>query len=438
MVKLFYSLIMMISFVCANAQNNQNAEIAELTSGNFSVYKAVGKGNDFKFELAAKPWPVDLKKEGEVYTEVTIKRAGIIEEKYQVDLPGCPAYYKSSTTDVVITVIDKKIYYYTYSIKSGSIIQYILSESKVGNYNNEKAELDDYRTKIKILQTTARTERIEENKALAEKEARENTLEGKAIKDIKVLLVNAGADIGMLSIVSIGFEVILADGTILKTKNLGGKTPYADFEVKVSGGQYSGGDLKVANDSREIPNDKIEVEAWSKFGDKKIVGKLSHPINYNSEINYQYQGASGASGRGMTVGYSENGQDGKNGRSVRINAEKLTVNGTVISHLKITDATTGQLLSEAKLNQLAKITINVSGGNGGSGCEGRSCYSGNGGSGGNAGDGGDVYLSGSAASFLQIVVMNDGGKGGKGGAAKTTNNTSGSNGSNGKKGNFYK
>lgn len=427
-----------MSVLNAVGQKDQNKELAEITSGNFTVYKAVGKQNDYKFETASKPWPVTLTKEGEVYTEILIKRAGIIDEKYQVDLPGCPAYFKSETSDIIITAIDKKIYYYTYSIKTGADIQYILSESKPGSYTSEKSKIDEYRNLIKVKQTTARTERIEENKAIAEKEARENTLEGKTIKEIKVLIIDVPLNIGMLSILGIGFEVVLADGTVLKTKNLGGKTPYADFEVKASGGQYSGGDLKVANDSRDIPGDKILIEACSKFDDKKIWGKLTHPINYYSEINYQYQGSSGTSGRGMTVGYSENGQDGKDGRSVRVSAEKLTVNGSVISHIKITDATTGQLLSEAKLHKDAKITINVSGGNGGSGVEGRSCYSGNGGSGGNGGNGGDVYLSGTAASQIQLSVLNDGGKGGSGGARKTSSNTNGTNGSSGRKGNLYK
>ena len=437
-LKLFNFIVLFLLAFISAGQRDQNIEIAEISSGNFTVYKAIGKQNDFKFEATSKPWPVELIKDGKVYTEILIKRAGIIDEKYQVDLPGCPAYYKSSTSETVITVLDKKIYYYSYSIKTGATIQYILSESKTGSYASEKAKIDEYRTLIMSKQTSARTERIEENKAIADKEARENTLEGKSIKTIKVMLVDAPVNIGMLSIVGIGFEVILADGSILKTKNLGGKTPYSDFEVKASGGQYSGGDLKVSNDSREIPGDKIEVEACSKFDNIKICGKLSHPINYNSEINYQYQGGSGASGRGMTVGYSENGQDGKDGRSVRVSAEKLTVNGSVISHIKISDALTGQLLSEAKLHQDAKITINVSGGNGGSGVEGRSCYSGNGGNGGSGGNAGDVYLTGTAASLVQLNVLNEGGKGGNGGARKTTSNTSGTHGSNGRKGNFYK
>ena len=85
--------------------------------------------------------------------------------------------------------------------------------------------MDDYRTKIKELQTTARGQRIEENKAIAEKLAEENTLKGKTIKAINIIAVNKPTDIGLLTIVAIGVEFVLDNGKILKTKNLGGFTP---------------------------------------------------------------------------------------------------------------------------------------------------------------------------------------------------------------------
>ena len=72
-----------------------------------------------------------------------------------------------------------------------------------------------------------------------------NSLNGKTIKSIALKMIDAPSDIGMLTIVSIGIEVILTDGTVLKTKNLGGKTPYTDFKSEVKGGDFSGGDFKV-------------------------------------------------------------------------------------------------------------------------------------------------------------------------------------------------
>jgi hypothetical protein len=421
------------------AQNNQNIEISALENGNFTVYKVVEISyNNTKFEKAAKPWPVKFIKENEEVTSVSLKRAGVIDEIYVSDLPGFPAYFFNKTSEIVISVIDKKIYYYKWSAKTGAEILYILSNSNPGKYTDEKSNLENYRKEIKNLQTTARTERIEENTILAEKEAKENSLEGKEIKSINLKLIDNKTDIGMLSMVSIGIEVELLNGIILKTKNLGGKTPYSDFEFEVKGGDYAGGDFKVANDSRKIPNDKIEIIAWSKFDTKKQKGIFSHPINYKNDIFYQYQGISGANGRGMTVGFTEYGGNGKDGRSVKVQADEFKINGVSVIKIVITDYNTGELLSEAKINAESTFTINVNGGNGGSGVNGSGNYSGNGADGGNAGNGGNVILTGSASSILKIVVMNSGGKGGSGGSAKTTSNTSGSRGLDGTKGTFIK
>jgi hypothetical protein len=421
------------------AQKNQNIEISALENGNFTVYKVLEISyNNTKFEKAAKPWPINFIKENDEIKSISLKRAGVIDESYQSDLPGFPAYYYSPTSEIVISVIDKKIYYYKWSAKSGAEILYILTNNNPGKYVDEKTTLENYRKDIKNLQSATRSTRIEENTLLAEKETKENSLEGKEIKAINLKLIDSKTDIGMLSMVSIGIEVVLVDGTILKTKNLGGKTPYADFEFEVKGGDYAGGDFKVANDSRKIPNDKLEISTWSKYDPKMVKGIFSLPINYKNDIFYQYQGASGSNGRGMTVGLNEYGGNGKDGRSVKIQAENIQINGTNIIKIIITDYETGDLLSEAKIHQESSLTINVNGGNGGSGVDGSGNYSGNGADGGNAGNGGNVILSGNASSNLKIVVMNTGGKGGSGGSAKSASYSSGNRGADGIKGTFIK
>lgn len=437
-MRLQLTIVAFLIFNICFAQENQYSEMAELHSGSFTVHKVVDKGyGDYKIETATKPWPVSFDGEGNKVTSVLVKRAGIIDEKYEIDLPGFPAYYTNATSGICVSAIAGKLYYYTYSIKSGSSISYILSEKSPGKYEAEKKILDDYRTELKKLQSGAREDRIEENNAIAEKEAKENSLEGKTIKSINFKLLNAPDKIGMLTIVSIGIECVLVDGTILKTKNLGGKTPYTDFEFEVKGGDYAGGDFKVASDSRKIPTDKIEIIGWSKFDAKKVKGNYSLKLNYKSDIFYQYQGNSGASGRGMTVGFSVNGGNGTDGRNVSISANLESVNDFTVIKLVITNSATGELLAEAKINAENKVTINVSGGNGGNGEVGTSNYGGNGGNGGDAGNGGDVSLTGNAAGMLNIEVLQSGGRAGAGGKGKSTNNTSGSNGSNGSKGNFY-
>jgi hypothetical protein len=167
-------------------------------------------------------------------------------------------------------------------------------------------------------------------------------------------------------------------------------------------------------------------------------GAFSLPINYKNDIFYQYQGNHGSSGRGRTVGYSEHGGNGTNGKTVRITAEKKQVNGVTINHLVLTDGVTGSILAEAKLNTESMITVNVNGGNGGSGERGQNTTNGNGGNGGNGGNAGNVTLSGSGASVLKITVMNKGGSGGAGGEPKNMQLSKGSNGRAGNNGNFNK
>ena len=137
-------LVIILGFTIGQSgfsQENQNDEISKISSGKFTVHKVVEKGHkDYKFETASKPWPVEFKMNNDACKEVCIKRAGIIDETYVVDLPKYPAYYSNSTSEIVVSVIDKKIYYYKWSIKTGSEIVYILSEKSVSNYETEKNE----------------------------------------------------------------------------------------------------------------------------------------------------------------------------------------------------------------------------------------------------------------------------------------------------------
>ena len=419
------------------AQKNQNEQISGMENGSYSVYKPIEKSyKKYSLEKAKKPWPVEFTKEGGLCSKVFIKRVGIIDEFYDADLPAEPAYYLNTTSNTVVTVIDKKIYYYSYSAKTGAKIDYILVlNGGVGRFEDETAALEAYRKSMKSKQSGARDERKTENAEIAKKEAAENSLEGKDIKSLNIKLIDAPAEIGMLSVVSIGVEAVLTNGKILKTKNLGGKTPYSDFETKVTGGDYSGGDFKVASDSRKIPNDEINIEVWSKYN-KQVKGSFTHPINYKSDIFYQYQGNGGSYGRGGVSGKSVNGGHGKDGRTVYVKATKQLVNGENITHVVITDIS-GSVLAEAKMNVSNKITINVSGGNGGNGAKGH--FSGdNGGNGGDGGNAGDIYLSGTGVSQLELVVINNAGNAGRGGAGNESYNASGRSGRKGLKGNIIK
>ena len=437
-MKNILSLLLIIGFHLSSfTQQNQNIETANLESGSYQVYKTMEKGyNKFVFEQAKKNWPVEFYKDGDKCTKILVKRVGIIEEFYVADLPNYPAYYLTSTSNIVVTIIDKKIYYYTWTASKGATIKYILSMSKPTLYKTEKETLDNYRRSIKGQQTGARDERKKVNAEIAAKEAEENSLKGKSIKSIKVKLIDPNTDAGMFSVIAIGMEVTLTNGKILKTKNLGGKTPYTDFESSVTGGNFTGGDFKVSNDSREIPGDEITVQVWSKYN-TSIKGSLSHPLNYRNNVYYHYQGNGGSGGRGGISGKSVHGGHGKDGKSVNVNTESMTINGLSITKVTITDAMTYKVLSEVKVHTDSKVTLNVAGGNGGSGADGH--FDGDdGGNGGDGGDGGDVTITGSGVSQLIIIVQNQGGNAGPGGDGNESYNNRGSNGSRGSNGTLNK
>ncbi|PWH81213.1 hypothetical protein [Brumimicrobium oceani] len=436
-MKKIISICLILVSTFSFSQDNQNLEVSKIESGSYPVFKMLERGYEkYIFELAKKEWPVELfTNEGQT-SKILIKRVGILDEFYTADLPAYPAYYFGGNAEICISVIDKKIYYYTWSAKSGATISYILTKEKVSTYKFEKETLDNYRRAIKGEQTEARSERIQNKAEIAALEAEENTLKGKSIKSISLKMIDNPNEIGHLTVVGIGIEVVLANGKTLKTKNLGGLTPYSDFEVQTKGGDYAGGDFKVANDSRKIPNDKIELVVSSKYSGA-VKGTFSTPINYKNNIHYQYQGNGGAHGRGGVHGRSVHGGHGKDGRNVNATAEKQMVNGETITKVVFRDAANGQVLAEAKIHVNNKITLNVKGGNGGNGAKGH--FSGdNGGNGGDGGNGGTVMLTGNGVSQLNIVIQNTGGNAGAGGAGNETYNKRGANGSRGRTGSVIK
>lgn len=419
------------------AQENQNLQLAKIESGDYSVHKVLKKGyNKYALELAKKKWPIELFKEGELYAKILIKRVGLIEEFYIADLPEYPAYYFSESTNIVVSVIDNKVFYYEWSPTKGADIKYILSKEKPKKYLEEKAKLDSYRKSIKYKQKNAREDRIKVNAAISEKEKQDNSLKGKSIKSIEIKLINPPSNIGLLSIVTIGIKVELNNGTILKTKNLGGKTPYDDFKITAEGGEYLGGEFKISGDSRLIPNDKIELEVCSKYA-PDIKSKFTHPINYKNDVFLNFHGKSGEYGVGGVMGKSIHGQHGHNGRNVKLKIYELTANGEQIFRISISDISTGKTITEAKVNIENKISLNVRGGNGGRGARGP--YSGNsGGNGGDGGNGGNVIITGDAFSKLKLIIFNEGGNAGLGGDGNESFNSRGINGQRGKEGDLVK
>ena len=130
-----FVMVILVSMVLpcyAISQLSQIDEISKISSGDFDVYSFDEKKKSKKSE---KKWPVEFKTADTQITEVIVNRAGIIAEKYTPDLPEIPAYFKAEK-EIVISVIDQRIYYYSYSIKTGSEIKYILTNKSIGKYED--------------------------------------------------------------------------------------------------------------------------------------------------------------------------------------------------------------------------------------------------------------------------------------------------------------
>lgn len=418
MIRLYFFLLLSFTLNICLAQKSQNETIKNLKNGNYSVYKKVdGRAyNEFKFEKATKQWPVEFFKEGDICKKILIKRVGILDEYYEVDLPKYPAFYFEAKTGVNVSVLDNKIYYYLWSSKKGATIKYILTNQSVNSFTSETDALTNYRRAVLAKQSNAREERIEDNKALELAEKKANTLEGKEIKAIRLRKVDDMVEYGLFSVVQVGIEVELKDGTILKTKNLGGKTPYTDFVTTTKSGDYAGGDFKVFDENKKIQDHKIEIIASSKWN-TDIKGKFELLLNYKSDVHYYAFGTYGRHNHNCGSGGS-----GGNGQDVSLSVLSRTINGEPVNDITIQD-TKGRSYN-CIIHVDNRMIVHCYGGNGGDADSGSNCGNSNGGNGGN---GGNVTISGSGANTLKVSVKNQGGKGGQ----RNGNGRSGSTGSRG-------
>lgn len=414
MIKFYFFLVLNCTLSVCMAQKSQNETIKNLENGKYSVYKKVdGRGyNVFKFEKATKQWPVEFFKEGDICPKILIKRVGILDEYYEVDLPKYPAFYYGGNEAINVSVLDNKIYYYLWSAKKGATISYILTNQSVNSFEAETERLTNYRRTILTKQSTAREARKEDHKALelAEKEA--NTLEGKEIKSIRLKKVDNMTEYGLFSVVQVGIEVELKNGQVLKTKNLGGKTPYTDFVATTKSGDYAGGDFKVFNDSKKIQDHKIEIEVSSKWN-TAIKGKFELLLNYKSDVYYSFLGYYGKSN--YNCGSGGSGGDGQN---VSVSATSKTINGEPVNEITVQDSKGHSYSCIIHVDK--QLYVNCYGGSGGDADSGSNCGSNNGG---NGGDGGDVSITGTGVGSLKVVVKNHGGKGGKANGLGRTGST---------------
>jgi hypothetical protein len=376
-------------------------------------------------EVAAKLWPVKFELSNNKCSEIVIMRAGVVEEKFLVDVPGHPAYFSNGVSR--ISVIGGLMYYYTWK-NSTAEIKYFLSNDAskldIKNIDEATVKLNAYLIETFNNQTGARTDLVADQNAAIEKEKIVHSLKGKDIKKIEFVWLTPSSEIGLQCKVKYGIKATDAKGVEYKTISLGGKTPYEDFDIAVIGALPGDDAFTVESTCQTIKGDKVQVVVKNKFN-PTVQTTSSIPFSYSTPVSISYRGDNGCE-KAM---YRTSGYGGGKGSDLEVFA--TSKNNFILVEIK--KANTGEILHQIKVKPNTTINIDVSGGDG---CSGTSSTSSNGGKGGNGGDGGNVIIYQTAGlTGCSLVVKNSGGNGAAGGkgASINQNGMSGTNGDNGAK-----
>lgn len=420
---LFYFALLSV----ATYSQSQLDYLKKNSAGDYSVGKITAtekRPNDKFVEVATKKWPVKFQLEGDRCNEIIILRAGVVEEKYSVDVPGYPAYYSNGSTR--ITFIENTLYYYKW-VNSEPQISYFLSlnadDVKIKDLDAAHAKLSEYLKNTFSGQSGARSNMVAEKNAQVEKEKLAHSIKDKDIKKLEFVWITPSSEIGLQTKVKYGIVATDGKGNQYKTPSLGGKTPYEDYELIVIGAQPGDEFLAVENTCALITGDKITVTAKSKFNPSQQVSS-SIPISYSTPVNIAYRGEPGCG----TAMYARSGSSGGSGKNLDVYVTEKS--GLVLMEIK--SSYDGKTLHQIKVQPGVPVTIDVCGGNG---CSGSSSSTSTGGNGGNGGNGGTVNVYKTNDSIgSSLTILNRGGNGGNGGKGasayqKGTDGSSGNDGS---------
>lgn len=356
-------------------------------------------------EIKTKQWPITIETKNGQVSKIILKRAGVIDEFYEPDIPKNPGYFYNNKNRIVF--FDGIFHYYQPGQNSINIL-YLLSDSKqkLEAYDVTKAEskLKAYFEQIRIQQKEAKEDLVADLEKAKEEERIANSLQGKNIKSLEVVWLTKESETGMQSKIQFGVKAIDASGTVFATDNLGGKTAWDDFVITSVGAIPANEFLTVDTDASKIKGDKVTVNVKSKYHPAVTVSS-SIKMSYATSVRLTYPGANGCPP--LTGG---TGTRGGNASHLDIKASNSLDNQFVLLEV----ANGGNVLHRIKVKKGVPIYIDVTGG---PGCSGRSTSrETSGGRGGNGGDGGIVTIYKNAnLTGEAITIYNNGGRGGRGG-----------------------
>lgn len=406
--------------------------------------------------------------------KIAFTRANGAEENTILDSHGDFPYFANATgrsgAARVALMIEGDIYFIrslSYNTSdpsgvSGVDISEIISKNKLAGIKGNPADIPKYKMKVHDYIQRVMSEGPQIIAAALEKQRKENSLEGRNVKGIELVLQQDFVTPGMKT--KIGVIATLKDGSFLKTKGIAkGKTHWSDYKVTVTGGSFDGkGNITTSEEFSAAANDQVIITIESVYIPSLKVAKT---ININYKRDYFFitgnSGPGGQFGATGTKGNCHNGKasgDGKNGSDGMAggNAGSVTVKIAPYTHAQTKETllkyevTTPEGTKHFVVTPDSKVRINANGGNGGSGgnggnggepsnsnssglgycdCAGSISYmarGGNGGNGGKGGNGGNVMVTvDPAVSNYGLEVTAEAGAGGSGGAAGRSDATSG-------------
>jgi hypothetical protein len=341
-----------------------------------------------------------------------------------------PYYTKGKdrvNNDRIVLVIEGDIYFikslgYNDSDPSGVSgvdITEIISKNKLAGIKGDPKTIASYKMKVHNYISTIKTEGAKIIAAALEKQRKENSLEGRDVKSIELIMQSDFVTPGQNT--KMGVIANLKDGSQLKTKGFAkGKTFWSDYKITVVGGSFDEkGNLTTSEEFDAANKDQITITIQSTYIPSLKITKSvnvnyarSYSFNFNQDGMYGNFGRTGTKGnciKGKTAGDGGNGSNGSSGS----NAGDYTVKITAYTHAQTKEALlkyelmTPSGVKHFVVTPASVVSINANGGNGGSG-----------GSGGNSGDVSKEHSAGEPADCdcgASVTYMGRGGNGGNGG-----------------------
>lgn len=417
-MKLKLILIFTLLLSLKLSAQNQNKLIADFGDGTYTAYK-VTEGKNPSFEKVSKQWPVKITKGSgkdaqgnDIIEMVTVSRMGILNDEMKPDIKENPVYF--NLTDNRITVKDGLMFYYTWSNDNANIKYVLAKNGSPGGYSSEKSGLEAFVRAGFANQQATRGEIKAKQAEIAKADAAKNTIKDKKIQSLEIVTTEVPAAMGMQSIVKFGIKAIGADGAEYKTPNIGGKTPWDDFEVTSKEGIFSDEAITVKDDGTQLLSGELTFTVASKANPSV---KTTKSILLNFNFPNWYINVNGLWGMEVKVrpNYAMNGLDASS-LDIKVVKAKLK-SGDEVYKVEATDKAHIRPTYKFMVSTSTVLTISALGGNGQKGRDTKTDRNPTkAGDGSNGGNGGNITITKdpSAADF-NITVNNTGGPGGDAG-----------------------